>query len=374
VLALAAVAATGCGGGSASAPPPSAPPHTQTPTPAPAPAPAPARTIPSATVGVNAPVLLDDPAADPRLVDAHLAHMERTGVTNVRTDALWAASEPQPPRAGVHRYDWRFGDRVAGALAAHGIRWWPILDYAPSWGAAATGNVHAPPRDPRDYAAFAGAFARRYGPGGAFWREHPVLSPRPVRVYELWNEENTGIFWPPAADVNTYADVFAAAEAALAAADPAGRVIVGGLVPDPAWVPRMVTRRPALRDRIDGVAVHPYSRRVAGVVQHMVEMRAALDAAGMRDVPLEVTEVGWETRPPSARWLASDDQRAALLVRTWRALERASLRVDAYFPYAWTTREQRPDHEDDWYGLVPPGRPGADTAGTRALGRMVSAP
>jgi hypothetical protein len=103
----------------------------------------------------------------------------------------------------------------------------------------------------------------------------------------------------------------------------------------------------------------------------MTEIRRALDRAGLRDVPLEVTEVGWETRPPTARWFATGRERAALLVATWRALDAADLGVDAYLPYAWATREARPDKEDDWYGVVPPGHPGVDTPGTRALARLV---
>jgi hypothetical protein len=325
------------------------------------------------TLGVNAPALFNDQQLAPALLDAHVAEMERTGITTVRTDAMWLASEPAPPVGGVHRYDWSFADRVAGALARHGMRWWPILDYAPSWGATVPGSLHSPPRDPRDYGAFAGAFARRYGTDGSFWRAHPALPARPVDVYELWNEENTGIFWPPEPDVDAYADAFAAASVALATADPRGRALVGGLVPDSGWVPRMLARRPELRDAIDGVAVHPYSRDgTAGVVRHMAEMRNALDAAGLSGVPLEVTEVGWETRPPTARWFATETDRARLLIDTWRALDAARLGVDAYLPYAWSTREARPDKEDDWYGLVPPGHPGADTPGRRALARLAA--
>jgi hypothetical protein len=331
------------------------------------PAPPPARV----TFGINASVLFNDQQLDPAVLEAHVGHMERTGIRTVRTDALWVASEPAAPVGGTRRYDWRFADRVATTLARHRIRWWPILDYAPWWAGSVPGSLHSPPRDPADYAAFAGAFARRYGTGGTFWREHGELPTLPVAVYELWNEENTGIFWPPRADVDAYADAFAAASAALGVADPRGRAIVGGIVLDPAWVPRMMAHRPALRGGIGGVAVHPYGRHPADVVSNMAQMRVALNAAGFRHVPMEVTEVGWQTSPRSARWFATDIQRAALIVDTWRALERADLGIDAYLPYAWATREARGAKGDDWYGVVPPGRPGVDTAGTRALGRLV---
>jgi hypothetical protein len=97
-------------------------------------------------------------------------------------------------------------------------------------------------------------------------------------------------------------------------------------------------------------------------------LRAVLDAAGLPRVPIDVTEVGWETSPPSARWYATDAQRAAFIVQAEQALAaRPDLNVAAYLPYAWTTAERSAGTEDDWYGLVPPGDGSEDTAGARAI-------
>src|SRR3954454_5069605 len=62
--------------------------------------------------------------------DAPLRAVRASGITQARTDAFWMWSEPHPPRHGVHRYDWRRLDAVARALAGHGLRWLPILDYS----------------------------------------------------------------------------------------------------------------------------------------------------------------------------------------------------------------------------------------------------
>ena len=91
-------------------------------------------------------------------------------------------AEPTAPVDGVHHYDWSFDDSIAGALAAHGLQWLPIIDYS-----AAVGRSRSPAATTRrrssaaDYAAYAGALAARYGAGGSFWRAHPELPARPGR-------------------------------------------------------------------------------------------------------------------------------------------------------------------------------------------------
>src|SRR5947208_14937959 len=130
--------------------------------------------------------------------DAPLRAVRASGIEQARTDAFWMWAEPRPPRRGVHHYDWRRLDAVAAALARHRLRWLPILDYSAIWAATYRGNYHSPPRNNADYAAYARAFARRYGRGGSFWRRHPRLPRLPVTDYEIWNEPNNGqFFWKP---------------------------------------------------------------------------------------------------------------------------------------------------------------------------------
>lgn len=118
----------------------------------------------------NRLIIADRPAAEASLDAAQAA-----GVRLVRTDALWEFSEPKPPRNGLHTYDWRFDDRIATELARRGIRWEPIIAYSPAWAATDARFPHSPPRSTAEYAAYAAAFARRYGTGGELWRAHPEL-------------------------------------------------------------------------------------------------------------------------------------------------------------------------------------------------------
>src|SRR5260370_1251081 len=89
-------------------------------------------------MGVTPGVLFNSNTFPRAEIDAQLAALARTGATTVRSDALWETAEPTPPSDGVqlfppavgliHHYDWRRDDQIAGMLAAHGLRWLPIID------------------------------------------------------------------------------------------------------------------------------------------------------------------------------------------------------------------------------------------------------
>src|SRR5205085_11503446 len=166
----------------------------------------------------------------------------------LRLGAWWSDLESSPPGPGGHQYSWGDTDNWVSALAAHGIRWEPLVSFSATWDSAVPGDYNAHPASPSNYAAFAGALARRYGNGGSFSAEHPELQPLPVQAYELWNEPNADRFWQPdpAPAPERYADLYAAARTALPQADPAAQAVVGGLaapapgvIPAAAVVPRM---------------------------------------------------------------------------------------------------------------------------------------
>src|SRR5436305_8018669 len=85
--------------------------------------------------------------------DERLAAVHAAGIGLARTDAFWDWSEPVPPRAGSHSWDWRIADAVARALTVHGFRWLPVLDYSTAWSTSVRGGTHAPPASNGDYAA-----------------------------------------------------------------------------------------------------------------------------------------------------------------------------------------------------------------------------
>ena len=303
-------------------------------------------------------------------IDVQLQALRATGATLARTDALWEASEPHAPIDGVHHFDWTLDDTVAGELAAHGLRWLPILDYSASWAQSVAGQDHSPPTSTADYADYAGAFAARYGTGGTFWRAHPELPALPVQTYEIWNEPDSGVFWVPTPDPARYAELYAAARVAIIGADPGARVIVGGLTNPSVFLPAMLTAQPALRGHIDGVAIHPYGTP-AVVLEKIRADRAVLVALGMPDVPLYATEYGWTTAPPGARDYVPAARRPDYILRTTDALGHLDCGLAASVLYTWYTPQGDPSNPQDWFGIDSlNGAPTADaTAFTRGLRR-----
>ena len=214
-----------------------------------------------------------------------------------RTDTFWATAEPQPPVDGKLTYSWSYDNRVALALARAGLRWQPIVDYATWWSGdgAAGPEAGLAPGYIGYYAAYAQAFARRFGVGGTFWKNTPGVPYLPVKVFEIWNEPDIPIFWEPTPNLAEYAALYLYTRAAIHAVDPTAKVIIGGLVYASTSLPALYAAQPSLRGNTDGVAIHPY-RGSADAMETAVNYDISLDASTV-DAPIYINEYGWNGTP-----------------------------------------------------------------------------
>ena len=132
--------------------------------------------------------------------------MRSAGIEWTRTWFSWASVE-----AVRGEYDWSRPDALVEAAAEEGLSVLPMLFGSPEWvGQARRAPVRrfrlhpvraAASTATRDaFARFAGAAVRRYGPDGGFWSQHPGLAYRPIRVWQIWNEQNMNAFFRPVAD------------------------------------------------------------------------------------------------------------------------------------------------------------------------------
>ena len=254
-------------------------------------------TADGATFGANVGALFPPDSAWPSDGAPALAALHRIGGTVARTDTFWATAEPEPPVNGVHTYDWTYDDQVATALSQAGLRWQPIVDYATWWSGddSSVQNPGVAPGHVGDYAAYAQAFAKRYGPGGAFWATHPRLPQLPVKVFEIWNEPDLPIFWEPSPDLAEYAEMYLYTRAAIHEVDPSAAVIIGGLVEASASLPALIADAPSLRGNVDGVAIHPYRDSLSQTLT-AVSYDLSLDASTV-DAPMYINEYGWNGTP-----------------------------------------------------------------------------
>src|SRR5438874_267031 len=123
---------------------------------------------------------------------------------------------------------------------------------------------------------FATAAARRYGPTGSFWAGCGC-APHPIKVWEVWNEENIAPFWNPP-NPGQYGALLAVVRAKLRAVDPGARILMGGLAyPSSLSATKMdanaflqQTIAAAGTNSFDAVAVHVYASDANRAVNTLV--------------------------------------------------------------------------------------------------------
>ena len=309
------------------------------------------------------------------LLDRHLAEISAGGISYVRANTDWPRLEPAPPTGTRHEYRLGGLDDWVTALAEHGLRWEAVVMGVPTpqWaaheGALKVCGSRAAPARPADVAALGGALAERYGAGGSLWKERPELAYLPVTDWELWNEPNLGSFWCPVPDPRAYAAVADATADAILAADPGATLIFGGLAAfertairgpgdgvysSERFVARTLAAAPALARKLDQVAVHAYGARPEGVLERLAYQRRAVDAGGLRGMPLAFNETGWYTSGVGPVPPVAEDARAGYLGEVTAAVANSNCGIRSFAPHTWITRELNPASIEDFYGMADP--------------------
>jgi hypothetical protein len=238
----------------------------------------------------------------------YLAVMRNAGWAGARSDAFWFQVE-----ATKGSFDWTALDAIKARYDLGGVRWQPILEGSPPWARNGTGGSLSVPTPDHlaDFAAFAAAFASRYGPGG------PMAGTLPVTDIELYNEENArgaGAF----TDAASYAAVYRAGRAAIKAVQPELRVVVGAILYDsqPATAADPTPTDAEYIQQLfaglagsgaDAIALHPYAPTVIGLMANLLRMHRGLLQAGQGGLPIYVNELGY----PAALDGAAPKQHAA---------------------------------------------------------------
>jgi hypothetical protein len=167
----------------------------------------------------------------------------------------------------------------------------------------------------REWTAFLRAAAERYGPEGEFWSEHSPESndyvpKRPIRLWQIWNEENFFYFARPASP-GRYARLLKLSHSALHGVDPGAQILAGGLFANPRQRPPLAMKATEFLDRLyrvrgvrgafDGVALHPYTPNIPALRREMEAVRRVIVQHGDRRTGLYVTEIGWGSQPDTRR-------------------------------------------------------------------------
>jgi hypothetical protein len=255
--------------------------------------------------------------------DEQFQTLKRGGVDSVRIPIEWGAVQSAPGAA----FDWSHVDGPVRKAANVGIEVLPFLTGAPTWAVPSvfvpgTGKTSKAPAHLPATGSAAGAWGSfvkgavaRYGPNGTFWAENPVVPKHPIRVWQIWNEENFKYFVakPNPAE---YGKLVKLSSNALKSVDPSAKAILGGMFalpkgcrskakPKRAWcahdfLDEMYRKTSGIKSRFDGVALHPYSYFYPELKPRIEEFRAVLKANKDAGKSLWITELGWSSQPATS--------------------------------------------------------------------------
>jgi hypothetical protein len=281
-----------------------------------------ALTLPSAA-GAALPASFWGVVANEAPSGAQAQMLKQGGVESLRVPIDWAAVQSAPGAAP----DWSSVDPVVRAAAEAGIGVLPFLSSPPRWAVAyeGVGGASAPVSLPVQSAAqrsgwreFLRLAVFRYGPGGSFWTENPLLPARPIRVWQIWNEENYKYFAARPSPAQ-YGKLVVESFRDLHSADPGARIVLGGLFIRPKggavkpgsgrikrayfaadFLERLYRTTPGIRGKFLAVALHPYSKSYGLLPGEIEEVRAALKKVRDPGRALWLTELGWSSGTPTA--------------------------------------------------------------------------
>jgi polysaccharide biosynthesis protein PslG len=242
------------------------------------------------------------------------------GVDSVRIPIGWGSVEQVQGAPDFSHVD----PLVAGAAQA-GIDVLPFIYNAPPWAVASVpvpgsgGTVAAPRTLPVKSAAqrsawssFLAVVVARYGPGGTFWAANPAIPQRPIRTWQIWNEQNFKYFVvrPNPAD---YGKLLNISFAAIKGVDPGAKLLLGGMFSQPKeanfkakppqayfasdFLERLYRSTPGIKSKFVGVALHPYTVDYRELTPDIEAFRQVLVENRDAGKSLWITEIGWSSLP-----------------------------------------------------------------------------
>ncbi len=271
--------------------------------------PEPVRNAETLRLGVNAMLEQYDDAT----LERRLSDLRAIGVRHVRQEFRWSDIEAA---RGV--YDWLNADQIIAAARRYDIQVMAVLWTTPVWARGPSGSAAfppgetAPPADPGDFAAFAGAFARRYATAGC----DATRSGCAILAYQIWDEPNLSGAWGNALiNPADYLRLLTAARGEIRAADSQAIIALAALAPTVEQNQVNLAPQTYLRriyelgghDAFDVAAAKPYGfeRPPAdhGVdpgalnFSHILLMRREMELHNEAGKSIWITQFGWNALP-----------------------------------------------------------------------------
>jgi hypothetical protein len=255
--------------------------------------------------------------ADAASIERQFDLMAGMHVKWVRVDLDWAWMEKEQGQI-----EWAYPDKVVEEAKDRGMNVLCVLASTPAWArTSAPGNSattpYSRPTQLSDLGNFVRTAAQRY-------------SSRGVHNWEVWNEPNIKLFWPPQPDAQEYGNLFRVVATAIRGVDPQATILTGGLSPRYDLAPTEVAPTDYLAQLYengtaqlaDAVAIHPYSfpampmstsqRNIIGSFKDLPSLHALMESHADAKKKIWITEYGAPTGTgPNS--VSEKEQAAALL-------------------------------------------------------------
>lgn len=244
--------------------------------------------------------------------------LKRGGVDSVRTPIGWSVVQP----IANGPIDWSSVDAVVRGASNAGLEVLPFLTGAPSWAVAVDRRFGSPVTLPvktgaqrSAWTSFVRQAVLRYGPNGSFWAENPAVPKRPIRTWQIWNEENFKYFVARPNPID-YGKLVNLSYGAIKGADAGAQLVLGGMFATPIeatfkktppqayfaadFLNRMYKSTPGIKAKFSGIALHPYTGSFKNLTAKIEEVRTVLAEHQDSAKKLWITELGWSSGPPSS--------------------------------------------------------------------------
>lgn len=272
---------------------------------------------------------------------AGAALARQCGVGWSREEFSWEAIE-----STKGTFAWDTYDKPMQVAAQADLKVLGLLGYAATWARRDSAVYTSPPRDVADYSNFVYQVVNRYK--------------GQIKHWEIWNEPDSPVFWPPKPDAAAYTALLKAAYAAAKRADPSCHVLTAGLLVGmnhrDNWVFLEDMYRQGAKEFFDILAWHAYcdprSPEEGGYAERLKTLRQIMAKHGDADKPLWLTEEGWATAPGHARSVGAATQ-AQYMVRA-HVLSLAAHGVEKYFWFLFRDGGNWESDFDQSYGILRP--------------------
>jgi hypothetical protein len=238
---------------------------------------------------------------------AEFDRMKAGKVGRARFRIYWPSIQTSENAAPSH---WGRTDDMMVKMATAGVRPVPFIMGSPQW---VSDDPFTPPLNSPEakegWKNLLRVAAIKYGPDGTFWQNHPELPPNPIRDYQIWNEQNGERAFKPKPSPRRYAKLLKISHKAVTSVDPGANIILGGMVGKPQGERSMDDRKyldrlyelKGVKRRFEGVALHPYSRRLNGSKIQIRQAREVMKEHHDARTGVWITEIGWGSGDSGSR-------------------------------------------------------------------------